>query len=640
MNESAIRNDIALLAALVDRLRPAEAADCAAAETNIQAETLRLRSHPDQAAETAAAMRRLLTLPHQAAFYAETGVRSALGFSLEFSQRLSLKLLPRVPDPARVRDALNMIFPHLDDARWVADVADETWVELARAIGLHQPDHVAIDAALANLYEALRLLSYRLAGAALDRELLRAEPDLERHESPFLAQNTALMPLLNEPGHTLPPGEVSHIDVLLAQCDDILEKTRRKAAQKGISVRLTYLLARQSQLIGRMRELFDLAADADRLPRSVRLMKTLLEAEKRYQRMRPFIGSNIALLARNITDHASRHGEHYIAENRAEWWRMAKSAAGGGLIIAFMALLKIELAKLHLPPLTEGIAFGLNYGLGFVLIHLLGFTVATKQPAMTAASIAASIEETRPRELGRLADLVQSVSRTQFIAVLGNVGLAIPIAWLIATAGIALTGASPASPEKAVHLLRELHPFASGSLFFAAVAGVGLFLSGLVSGYYDNQARYHGLAARFAHLPWLRRFGAERATQLGNTLDAHYGAILGNLFFGLYLGLAGAFGTLTGLPVDIRHVAFSSANLGTALATLDRSALTQALPWAVVGVAGIALVNLAISFLLALYVAMKSRGQGFEQMLRLGKVLGGRLMTQPLSFVLPPPRSG
>ena len=173
-----------------------------------------------------------------------------------------------------------------------------------------------------------------------------------------------------------------------------------------------------------------------------------------------------------------------------------------------------------------------------------------------------------------------------------------------------------------------------------AVAGVGLFLSGLVSGYYDNQARYHGLAARFAHLPWLRRFGAERATQLGNTLDAHYGAILGNLFFGLYLGLAGAFGTLTGLPVDIRHVAFSSANLGTALATLDRSALTQALPWAVVGVAGIALVNLAISFLLALYVAMKSRGQGFEQMLRLGKVLGGRLMTQPLSFVLPPPRSG
>ena len=61
-----------------------------------------------------------------------------------------------------------------------------------------------------------------------------------------------------------------------------------------------------------------------------------------------------------------------------------------------MALFKIKLGLLHLPPLTEGIAFGLNYGIGFVLIHLLGFTVATKQPAMTAASIAATIEEARP----------------------------------------------------------------------------------------------------------------------------------------------------------------------------------------------------------------------------------------------------
>ena len=639
MDEATLCTDIARLAALTDRLRPSDAEDGVAAEANIAAETLRLRSHPDEAAALAAAMRRLLTLPHQSAFYAETGVHSALGFLLEFKQRLGQRLLPPAPDPARLRDALGMIFTRRDDDVWLSIVADEAWVELARALGLHQSSHLAADEVLANLYEALRLLSYRLAGAALDRELLRAGPDLERHESPFLAQNAALVPLLTAPGHALPPDEVSHVDVLLAQCDEVLERVRRKAAQKGISIRLTYLLARLSQLIGRMRELFDLAAELDRLPRAVRLMKTLLAAEKQRQRLLPFVGGNVSLLARNVTDHASRHGEHYIAENRTDWWAMAKGAAGGGIVIAFMALAKIKLAALHLPPLTEGIAFGLNYGLGFVLIHLLGFTVATKQPAMTAASIAAGVEEARPRELGRLADLVQNVSRTQFIAVLGNIGLALPVAWLIAMAGIALTGASPASPEKATHMLHEVHPFASGSLFFAAVAGVGLFLSGLVSGYYDNQARYHGLAARIAHQPWLRRFGAERATRFGDYLDAHYGAILGNLFFGLYLGLAGAFGVLTGLPVDIRHVAFSSANLGTALATLDRAALADALPWATAGVACIALINLAVSFLLALYVAMKSRGQGFTQMLGLGKILGRRLLTKPLSFMLPPPRS-
>ena len=65
--------------------------------------------------------------------------------------------------------------------------------------------------------------------------------------------------------------------------------------------------------------------------------------------------------------------------------------------------------------------------------------------------------------------------------------------------------------------------------------------------------------------PCFAGLGAERARQLGSYLDAHYGAILGKLFFGMYLGLVGTVGALTGLPFDIRHVAFSSANVGTAL---------------------------------------------------------------------------
>ena len=43
----------------------------------------------------------------------------------------------------------------------------------------------------------------------------------------------------------------------------------------------------------------------------------------------------------------------------------------------------------------EALPVSLNYGLGFVLIHLLHFTVATKQPAMTANAIAASMGDSR-----------------------------------------------------------------------------------------------------------------------------------------------------------------------------------------------------------------------------------------------------
>ena len=91
---------------------------------------------------------------------------------------------------------------------------------------------------------------------------------------------------------------------------------------------------------------------------------------------------------------------------------------------------------------------------------------------------------------------------------------------------------------------------------------------------------------------------------------------------------------------NVATVTFSAANLGYAWVTFEFAPGWAPFVMAAIGVVLIGCTNLAVSFSLALYVAMKSRGQGFEQMLRLGKVLGGRLMTQPLSFVLPPPRSG
>jgi site-specific recombinase len=625
---------ISRLKALVDRLRPDGAGD---AEQRVRAETARQANQPGEAAALGDALRRLLALPHQGAFYAETGVRTALGFWLELMQRLGQRLLPPLRDESQLRNILHLLFAERDDHLWVAAVTDDAWLELADVLGLVKVG--GSGTAYDNLLEAARMLSYRIAGVGLDRELLRAEPELERHESPFLAQNATLLPLLEQArsvGTVAQADEIRHIEVLLDQCYATLDGIRRKARENGISIRLTYLLARQRQLIGRLRLLLDFAVVDDRRRHAVIVLKTLLATEQTSDEMGEFIGQNVSLLARNVTDHASRHGEHYVAEDRADWQAMAKSAAGGGIVIAFMALFKIKLALLHLPPLTEGIAFGLNYGLGFVLIHLLGFTVATKQPAMTAASIAATLEESRPKELERLADFAQNVVRTQFVAVLGNVGLALPVAALIAAAWPLLLHHDVAPADKLQQMLHDVHPLASGALFFAAVAGVGLFLSGLVSGYFDNRARYHQLGPRIAAAPRLAWLGADRATRLGNYLDAHYGAILGNLFFGMYLGLVGALGSLTGLPIDIRHVAFSSANLGTALTSLGPRAVAEILPWAVAGVIGIALVNLVVSFSLALYVALQSRRVGSAQILRLGMVLLRRLAQKPLTFVSPP----
>jgi site-specific recombinase len=163
-----------------------------------------------------------------------------------------------------------------------------------------------------------------------------------------------------------------------------------------------------------------------------------------------------------------------------------------------------------------------------------------------------------------------------------------------------------------------------------------LFLSGLVSGYFDNQARYRQLAERVTAAPGLAWLGKSGTARAGRLVDEHYGAVLGNVFFAAYLGAFGVAGALTGLPLDIRHVAFSSAAIGIALPSVGIENAGAALGWSLAGVVMIGIVNLFVSFGLALYVAMRSRSLGSAQVLRLGALLARRFARQPLAFLTPP----
>ncbi len=316
-----------------------------------------------------------------------------------------------------------------------------------------------------------------------------------------------------------------------------------------------------------------------------------------------------------------------------------RSAMGAGAIIAVMAMLKLMAADLHLPPLTETIVFSLNYALGFVLIHILHFTVATKQPAMTAAAIAASIDESggKAREMEGLAGLIAQTMRSQLVAIFGNVALAVPVAMLIAWGVFLLGGAHFLAAEKSQALLAEVDPLQSGALFYAAIAGVCLFLSGLIAGYHDNLAIYNRIPQRLRALPWLKRLlGRKRLDRVASYVENNLGALAGNFYFGCLLGGMAGLGVLLGLPVDIRHIAFSSAFVGFSLAGLEYQVAWQVAAVTVLGVALIGIVNLLVSFTLALYVAMKSRKVSFMQWRLLLSALLRRLFSQPRDFLLPP----
>jgi site-specific recombinase len=261
---------------------------------------------------------------------------------------------------------------------------------------------------------------------------------------------------------------------------------------------------------------------------------------------------------------------------------------------------------------------------------------------MTAAAIAASIDATdsKSKEMDNLVAMIANTMRSQLVAIFGNVVLVVPVAMLIALGTLHFTGQHFITPEKAHYLMADIDPFHSGALLYAAVAGVCLFLSGLIAGYHDNLAIYNKIPQRLRAVRWLQKvLGIARLNRVANYVENNLGALAGNFYFGCLLGGMTAIGVLFGLPFDIRHITFSSAYAGYAAVALDFMLSWQTVAYIALGLALIGFVNLAVSFSLALYVAMKSRKVRFKQWRLLLGNLATRLNQHPGEFIFPPKKS-
>jgi site-specific recombinase len=579
--------------------------------------------------------------------YAGSGILDNSGFFTALRRRLSDRLLPPALDHRFLGDMLEEVFCQPDDSIWLAHIAPDLWDELADVIGFGaQAPHAGRQRVTLEMIDALRIVACRLAALGLEPDLVRYHAPLAQYESPFQAlqreidaQAERMLGALDDVAAV----DLAHAQVLLAQCADALERIRRQSRESGAAVKLSWHLTRGAQMIDRaallMRLLAPQAAD-ERRAQALAFFLTLVRNECRRNSVRDLVGSLFGLLALQVTEHASKTGEHYVTRDRAEFWQMFRAAAGAGVIVAFMALIKVFIGNLHLAPIWEAVGFSLNYGLGFVLIHLLGFTIATKQPAMTAATLAAALEPGNGPSRGPLlamVELIVQVVRSQLIAIMGNVIVAFAVSLAVAYAWGAVFGMPAVTTDKAAHLLHDLHPWRSLAIVHAAIAGCCLFLAGLISGYYDNKAIYNRVPQRLLRVSVLKRcLGERRLARLADYIEHNLGALAGNFLFGCMLGSMGTLGFLLGLPLDIRHVTFAAANLayGTQAAAVWPGWHTVLVLTA--GVLLIGATNLAVSFTLALRIALKSRGVRFAERRHLLRLLLERLRARPRDFMWPP----
>jgi site-specific recombinase len=652
-------DSIDILVELIDSVRPTRPEFDASASVRSLCE--QLKRHPHHAHALRGYLLRVLAKRRQTSLYTDVGVLSNDGFFSELRRRISYRILPPALGDVSLSDALDQVLYLDTDDQWISAVPASDWLALfdvVAAAGGAEPatGNITRDGMLA----AIRTLSYRICAIGLEPKLSNIHAEIETFGSPFVMQNVEVNAFLD--AHLLSGGgdrahdSAKHLLVMLDQCETVIGKVRKGARQKGTSIALTYLLVALMQSIARMRKLLFMvdatgelaavhamddsgsssAANAQRNAAMALTLELVVANNNKYA-VKELFADNIDLLARNVTENASRTGEQYAAESRSKLWEMFIASAGAGFIVGFMAMFKVMLSYLRAAPLVEAFLFSMNYSIGFMFIHLMHFTVATKQPAMTASRIASGLHSADGRniDLDSMAELINKVFRTQCVAVLGNLATVIPTAYLLATAFAAISGHHLVGPEKAHHMLDEIDPFGSLALWYAAIAGFGLFIAGLISGYYDNQALYSRMAQRIVQVRSLARLlGQERLVRISRYIEDNLGALMGNFYFGILLGSMGTLGQLLGLPIDIRHITFSAANFSTALVGLDHNISWQLALKSITGIFAIGTVNMVVSFGLALWIALRSRQVRFQHGFELLKALQRRFWKAPIDFFI------
>lgn len=639
------------LVELIARLRPKDAYDKVEIHERLDELIELLISQPAHATTLHDYIMATLANYRQISLYADSTLLGNEGFFSELTRRIGNHFLPPLRDNSQLNDLFRQVFCHRYDPIWLDHIELPSWQQLMTLMTLSYGRVELRIQAREQVLNAMMVISYRITALSLDPEFAHAYPDLNEYESPFLIQNREILDFIqkyreytSQENLRWPPilPDEKQALVMLDQCSDVLNRIKRSTRRNGVSLSLTNILLKMDQCLTRIELLFYLLLDHPEQVQDslIALLRQLSKAQLDATSIRGLVSANTELLARQVTENASRTGGHYVSTNKQGFIEMYRSAAGAGLIIATMATLKVLANRLTLAPLSQAFIFSMNYSLGFILIHVLHFTVATKQPAMTAAALAATVQQNignRAAQMAELAALTVNIMRTQFIAIVGNISIAMPTAFVITSLWKLSSGQPLLTPQKAELLLHSINPFTSLAIPHAAIAGVCLFLSGLIAGYYDNLAVYRKIGPRLRQHPRLKQWlGRERLNRVAGYVERNLGALAGNFWFGIMLGSMGTIGFILGLPIDIRHIAFASANFIQGLLCLNSAPDIGLVVVSFLGVMLIGLTNLLVSFGLALFVALRARQVRYEQWRPLMRLLLTHFMTRPSDFFWPP----
>lgn len=575
----------------------------------------------------------------------DANILSENAFFPELKKRISYKFLPPVEDENTISYIISkVLFNPKSDLDYIKNIKPENGSEFFKLMEIEKIS--TLPKVKKELLISANILALRSVGNALEAGITKMVPEYKNFDNPFVALQSELDSLIcrfkKDKDLQIDSKDVDYkqIKIYLQQCLDFVDKAFKNACKFGISSKINQSLLKIRQQLKRIQDIIPILVvdtEEDILTNSKNLVSNTLKYNSHRNNVRELIDDSTRLISHLITSHTAETGTHYIATSSKEYLKMFWKASGGGIIVGFLCIFKMMMSYSHGSEFSHAVLYSLNYAFGFIIIYLLGFTLATKQPAMTAATMAKvlSDESSSEKNYKEFANLVAKLSRTQFIAFVGNVLWSFPVALAIIY-GMDWFLEKNFAVAKADKLLKDLNPIESKAILHACIAGFFLFISGIISGNISNSSIFNQIPERISQSPFLNQvIGAKNSKKLSDFYTKHWAGIISNFWFGIFLGVIAPLGVFLGLDLDIRHITFSAGNFALALYGKGFDIDTYTFTISLVTIFLIGAFNFIVSFGLSMLLAFRSRKVNFGELTIIYKTILKYFIKNPLRFFIP-----
>ncbi|EFP65618.1 Site-specific recombinase [Ralstonia pickettii] len=605
-----------------------------------------LENNPALAERVGRTLRSIVQDNDPVSLLCDTGLSSRSGFWSELLDRWQARLLPPAPNQPQLATLFALMFVGPTDAQWVDGLDDELVTRLYALFraGMTEDEHAAGQTRLErSLGIGIQILISQVRAAGLSRGIRSRMDHAEITDSPFyLLADAANAIFLERPNAELASPErflqeLNYFRAVLDRCRTATASVYQHLDENGVSVEVVFQVERMKAWLGRIDLLLTAWANAKGSRRFVHMTAELVSASQHRRSVGYLIRSTFADLARKVVERSAQSGEHYITRDGKEYGAMVKAAAGGGVITAATVYIKFFITGAHLSRFTEGLFASINYAVSFLGIHFAHFTLATKQPAMTAPALAHRLDQvSRPEGLDRFVDDTVAMIRSNAAAIAGNLVAVAPVAFLAQWLAGRFFHTDLISAAKAMATIDSFSILGPTPLY-AIFTGVLLWASSLAAGWADNWFALHRVHDVIAYHRRLRfMVGPQGAQRIASFWKRNLSGIVANVSLGFMLGLGPEILSFFGPHMEVRHVTLSTGAVATAVGVLGPSVMHTAPFWlAVAGIALMGVLNVLVSFALAFNMAMRSRNLRGVDRKRVTGAVWRRILRDPLCLLIP-----